>query len=290
MSIYTYTTLDNPAATATTQPLGINDAGQVVGIYQAPIIGSTYYGFLYSGGSYTTLSDPSSTALNGSGTFAYGINASGQIVGYYLGHNGHNEGFLYSGGSYTTLDDPLATISTEPAGINASGRIVGSFRDNDGYHGFLYSGGIYTTLNGPLTNSLTHAQGINAAGQVVGWYANASGTHGFLYNPSGGTYTTLDNPLATSGTFAYGINDTGQIVGSYQDSSGRYHGFLYTSGTYIALDDPWPLRAVAAAAPLHMASIIQARLSANISTTPVGTASSLPSGRTRRRRPAPPPT
>jgi probable HAF family extracellular repeat protein len=167
---------------------------------------------------------------------------------------------------------------------------VGSFRDNDGYHGFLYSGGIYTTLNGPLTNSLTHAQGINAAGQVVGWYANASGTHGFLYNPSGGTYTTLDNPLATSGTFAYGINDTGQIVGSYQDSSGRYHGFLYTSGTYIALDDPWPLRAVAAAAPLHMASIIQARLSANISTTPVGTASSLPSGRTRRRRPAPPPT
>jgi probable HAF family extracellular repeat protein len=164
MSIYTYTTLDNPAATATTQPLGINDAGQVVGIYQAPIIGSTYYGFLYSGGSYTTLSDPSSTALNGSGTFAYGINASGQIVGYYLGHNGHNEGFLYSGGSYTTLDDPLATISTEPAGINASGRIVGSFRDNDGYHGFLYSGGIYTTLNGPLTNSLTHAQGINAAG------------------------------------------------------------------------------------------------------------------------------
>ena len=83
MSVYTYTTLDNPSATATTQPLGINDAGQVVGIYQAPIIFSTYYGFLYSGGSYTTLSDPSSTAPNGSGTFAYGIKTSGQIVGEY---------------------------------------------------------------------------------------------------------------------------------------------------------------------------------------------------------------
>ena len=59
---------------------------------------------------------------------------------------------------------------------------VGSFRDNDGYHGFLYSGGIYTTLNGPQTITLTHAQGINAAGQIVGWYANASGTHGFLYS------------------------------------------------------------------------------------------------------------
>jgi probable HAF family extracellular repeat protein len=177
MSVYTYTTLDNPAAVSTTQPLGINDAGQVVGIFDRPIIFSTYYGFLYSGGAYTTLSDPSSTAFNGSGTFPYGINALGQIVGYYRGGNGNNEGFLYSGGTWTTLDDPVATISTEPAGINASGQIVGSFRDNSGYHGFLYSGGIYTTLDGPQTISLTHAQGINAAGQIVGWYANASGTH-----------------------------------------------------------------------------------------------------------------
>ena len=121
MSVYTYTTLDNPSAASTTQPLGINDAGQVVGIFDLPIIFSTYYSFLYSGGAYTTLSDPSSTAFNGSGTFAYGINAFGQIVGYYQGRNGNgrNEGFLYSGGNYTTLDDPLATISTEPAGITA---------------------------------------------------------------------------------------------------------------------------------------------------------------------------
>src|SRR5437868_1142169 len=74
MSVYTYATLDNPSEASTTQPLGINDAGQVVGIFDLPIIFSTYYGFLYSGGSYTTLSDPSSTAPNGSGTFAYSIN------------------------------------------------------------------------------------------------------------------------------------------------------------------------------------------------------------------------
>src|SRR5262245_28069587 len=289
MPVYTYTTLDNPSAASTTQPLGINDAGQVVGIFDLPIIFSTYYGFLYSGGSYTTLSDPSSTAPNGSGTFAYGINASGQIVGYYQGRNGdgRSERFRYSRGTCTTLDDPVATISTEPAGINAFGQIVGSFRDNDSYHGYLYSGGIYTTLNGPQTITLTHAQGINAAGQIVGWYANASGTHGFLY--SGGTYTTLDNPLATSGTFAYGINDAGQIVGTYQDSGGRYHSCTAVAPTSLSTI-PWPPPAVAAAAPLHMASTMQARLSASISTAAVGTASSLPSGRTHRRPPAPPPT
>src|SRR5436190_16421252 len=88
MSVYTYATLDNASEASTTQPLGINDAGQVVGIFDLPIIFSTYYGFLYSGGSYTTLNDPSSTAPNGSGTFAYSINAFGQIVGYYRGRTG----------------------------------------------------------------------------------------------------------------------------------------------------------------------------------------------------------
>jgi probable HAF family extracellular repeat protein len=216
MSVYTYTTLDNPSAHSTTQPLGINDPGQVVGIFDLPIIFSTYYGFLYSGGSYTTLSDPSSTAPNGSGTFASGINAFGQIVGYYRGRTGNNEGFLYSGGTWTTLDDPLATISTEPAGINASGQIVGSFRDNSGYHGFLYSGGIYTTLDGPQTISLTHAQGINAAGQIVGWYANASGTHGFLYFGNFSSLGENDMILRNSGTGGMQVYDikNNQITGT----------------------------------------------------------------------------
>src|SRR5437764_15079995 len=92
MSVYTYATLDNPSEASTTQPLGINEAGQVVGIFDLPIIFSTYYGFLYSGGSYTTLSDPSSTVPNGSGTFAYSINAFGQFVGNYRGRTGYNDG------------------------------------------------------------------------------------------------------------------------------------------------------------------------------------------------------
>src|SRR2546430_12549872 len=52
------------------------------------------------------------------------------------------------------------------------------------------------------------------------------------------TYTTLDDPLATTtlGTEAFGINDSGQIVGRYY--SNGFHGFFYTGGTYITLDDP----------------------------------------------------
>src|SRR5262249_6007641 len=51
------------------------------------------------------------------------------------------------------------------------------------------------------------------------------------------THTTIDDPLATSGTVAYGINDFGQIVGYYGGAAG-FHGFLYSGGTYVTLDDP----------------------------------------------------
>jgi probable HAF family extracellular repeat protein len=44
--------------------------------------------------------------------------------------------------------------------------------------------------------------------------------------------------LGTTSTAALGINNAGQIVGSYSDSGLKGHGFLYTNGTYTALDDP----------------------------------------------------
>jgi probable HAF family extracellular repeat protein len=207
MPLYTYTTLDDPSAIgANTFAYGINDAGQIVGLYG----GSDGYihGFLYSGGIYTTLNDPSATK----GTFARGINAAGQIVGYYNNNTG-THGFLLSGGMYPTLDDPLGFGFTEAFGINASGQIVGfytMFLGDGKPHGFLLSGGLYATLDDPLGTNGTFAQGINDAGQIVGSYRDASSkSHGFLYNPNGRTYTTLDDPLATNGTLAYGINDAG---------------------------------------------------------------------------------
>jgi probable HAF family extracellular repeat protein len=82
----TFTTIDPPGSTSIDYPanglvsispaaVGINDAGQIVGRYDIP--GSTH-GFLYSGGTYTTIDDP-----NGVGGVANGINNSGQIVGIY---------------------------------------------------------------------------------------------------------------------------------------------------------------------------------------------------------------
>jgi probable HAF family extracellular repeat protein len=140
---------------------------------------------------FTTLDDPSAT----NGTISWGINTSGQIVGYYLDASDKNHGFLLSGGMYTTLDDPLAgSFGTVATGINSAGQIVGYYLDSaNKEHGFLESGGTYITLDDPLATNGIQAFGINDQGQIVGSYTDNRGTHGFLL-------TITPNPPPPAGT------------------------------------------------------------------------------------------
>ena len=64
-------------------------SGRVVGFYEDGSNGSitSQYGFLYSGGTYTTIDPALGLTLNS-------INASGQIVGFYSSSTNH--GFLAS--------------------------------------------------------------------------------------------------------------------------------------------------------------------------------------------------
>ena len=115
-----------------TEAFGINDAGQIVGNYFDS--SGTEHGFLYSGGTYTTLNDPLGDRLapsrRASMTWA-------RSSGTYVDSSGTQHGFLYSGGTYTTIDDALGS-STTSTGINNAGQIVGYYTDSSGtLHGFL---------------------------------------------------------------------------------------------------------------------------------------------------------
>ena len=209
MTNYSYTTINDPSGSFTSAQK-LNNLGQFVGGYND---GSGDHGFLYSGGSYTTLDDPLATgntpAFGITGTLAYGINDNGDIVGHYNA-DGSVHGFLYSGGSYTTLDDPFGTNGTLACGINDKGQIVGFYVGASGAsHGLLYSGGTYTTLDDPSATNGTFAYGINATGQIVGAYNDGSGFHGFL--DRGGSYTTVDDPFAAGETVAWTINGNGKL-------------------------------------------------------------------------------
>src|SRR5271166_1612497 len=98
---------------------------------------------------YTTLDDPAATNST-NGTYAQGVNDTGEVVGYYYDSAGNAHGFRDIGGKYTTLDYPGINTQTFPEGINDEGQIVGWYNDRTSDHGFLYSGGIYTALNDPL--------------------------------------------------------------------------------------------------------------------------------------------
>src|SRR5271166_4806854 len=62
---FIYTSINDPSAVAYAQPtvaLGINVEGEIVGWYRGPL--SSNQGFLYSGGTYTTINGPPGTSSN----------------------------------------------------------------------------------------------------------------------------------------------------------------------------------------------------------------------------------
>jgi probable HAF family extracellular repeat protein len=63
MPIYAYTTLDDPLGPLGTSAQGINTSGQIAGYYLDS--SNSSHGFLYSGGTYTTLDDPLASAAAG---------------------------------------------------------------------------------------------------------------------------------------------------------------------------------------------------------------------------------
>jgi len=136
--------------------IGINNAGQIVGEYSD---GSGIHGFLFSGGTYTTLNDP----LAPNFTEALGINSAGQIVGDYV----PGGGFLLTGGTYTTLNPP-GSVSTIAEDINNKGQIVGSYyTSGSNYltHGFIrLSDGSYLTYDDPYAGTSTLHNGTEITG------------------------------------------------------------------------------------------------------------------------------
>jgi probable HAF family extracellular repeat protein len=217
------TTFDVPGG-ANTFPQGINDRGQIAGIFLSD--GGIQTGFLRDRNGRTTTID-----LSAIGTKARDVNDRGQVVGIY-GEPADNEvGYVVRSywrdpdGTITTIAVPGAG-ETSVYGIDDRGRVVGTYTDAgvtpapDGsvpsgtLHGFILDGGRLTRLDAPGA-VVTQAADINERGQVVGAFIDTTGIqHGFLYDD--GRYTTIDAPRPLDpfamGSVATGINDRGEVV------------------------------------------------------------------------------
>jgi probable HAF family extracellular repeat protein len=256
---YTLTDLRSVPGGSGTDPYGINNLGQIVGVDS---VAGQSVAFEYSAGSIQTLNLPGSgseaSGINDSGqilggdaqgAFLYtngttqtiplsatGINNAGQIAGdaRTIGMAGQDHAFLYQGGSLTDLGT-LGGLVSNAFAINNAGQVVGSAQlPNSDFHAFLYTGGAMQDL-GTLGGASSEALAINNLGQIVGG-ANLPGSsvdEAFLY--SNGKMTDLGG-FGGGESEAQGINDAGEIVGTAFPPGLSERAFLYVDGSMYDLN------------------------------------------------------
>src|SRR5215208_3311948 len=199
---------------------GINDSGKVVG--RSSLSGCGERPFLYDENANPKMQDLP-------GIEAYGINASGKVVGYtwYFDeydmdctNNDCHRAFIYDSATKQmqvlgTLGtgDTYGTIGSEAYGINDSGKVVGLSGIGDGQHHWVSGSGpaygfIYDSTNGmkdlnsliPADSGWTihEARAINNNGQIAATgYKEGVGQHALLLTP-----TSSDTPPPADDTEA----------------------------------------------------------------------------------------
>ena len=121
---------DHPLATPGTAAYALNDAGTVIGWYDAP--DGTIQSFRLDGDQFESIAPPGSVF-----TFALTINNQGVIGGGYLDGDFIPHGFLLRDGTYTTVDFPGAS-KCKIDSVDDRGRLAGAYIDSDGLaHAFV---------------------------------------------------------------------------------------------------------------------------------------------------------
>ena len=178
--------------------------------------------------------------LGGSGSFGFGVNDSGQVVGN-SNVNGASDykAFSFSNAVLSNLGSLGVGGNSEAFGVNNSGVVVGdSFTQGTIARAFAYKGGAMNDL-GTLGGNRSYAQSINSAGIAVGFSEFVAGStidHAFTYDTSKIGAATPDtmHDIGTLGgnfSYAYGINDSGVIVGASNPlGSTSNHAFYYKNG------------------------------------------------------------
>ena len=177
-------------------------------------------------------------------TNAQGINAGGDIVGFYNDTQGKQHGFLLSDGIFTSIDYPGST-QTDARGINPGGDIVGSYTLAPGgpanIHGYLLRAGTFSPLQYPGHSGM-FAQRITPNGDIYGCYhdTDTSGSmHGMSLMRMARSYMPMGFDTQTSSMRNGATPNGSTIAGMYTDlATGLTHGYLVQDGTFEPFDVP----------------------------------------------------
>jgi probable HAF family extracellular repeat protein len=250
---YSIQDLGIPSQATFSAPLGINQAGQVVG-YGGVILGGfipqpTSY-FLSTGGKRATL-DFQATAIAGgesnnsvvpitggqggngdavldednflrvlgalpgdAGSIGNAVNASGEVAGASYPDGGYGSAFLYKDGNLINIGNFPGGYGAKALGINDLGDVVGeAYLANGEEHAFLYRGDAFIDL-GTLPGTVSSTgTAVNNAQQVTGYALPANGVYPQAFLWSNGKLIGLGALPTGVDSQANGINSSGEVVG-----------------------------------------------------------------------------
>jgi len=238
-----------------TQPMGINDLGDVVGVYadcefcqvQAFLFSDGQYydigvegasrvtpfginkhgviaGTLVNAGQFAFIMDDDKTTVLDKAVRADGINNNHNpvVVGYQSTAKFNQAAYLWQAGRYVPLVNPdlPGILGSAATGVNDRGDIVGYYFFDNGPCCTISQG--FVIKSGKLSHIELIPLGINSDGVIVG-LAGAGNDGAVLEN---GVVTLIKYP-GSSYTQVHGINNKGVIVG-YHQTDGRMVGFIAT--------------------------------------------------------------
>ena len=211
--------------------LGINDLGDIVGVYGVP--GPlNFHGFERHNGVFRAIDDPKAAF----GTMAFGISKSGTIVGNY--DNAH--GFVYANGAFRTLDAPQLPgeiHDTQLNGINNLGWISGQVFTKGIWRGFWIVGSDLDFLQ-PAGTMDSQVTGSNRFGDLVGCHDAQAGFISFAVESGEGAEGAEKFPAqAHLASCASAINDAHAVVGNYFTIK-RPNGFLAVPSLTLKVTSP----------------------------------------------------
>lgn len=158
---------------------------------------------------------------------ANGINAAGDVTGYYTNPQGFTHAFRYRDGSGVEDIAPISANFSQGFGINDDGVVVGVSSDVSGLAAFVAVPGSPATALPTMGGGFDFACGINNAGQIAGSGMTSDGTqHAWRLEPGASAVTTIGSFIGDAGNSAACAIDRNGLVGGQADGvGGAVHAF-----------------------------------------------------------------
>ena len=242
---YSFTDLGHVSGLASAAA-GINNAGQVVGLYSDS--NQLNHAVEWSNGQTIDLGMASTNwgwsgfsnpwGMSGS---AISINDVGQVAWTNTDSSNVSHAVAWNNGVATGLNT-LGGAQSEAHGINQAGQIVGGAQNASGdWRAVVWNNGQSTELGALAGSSYWGANAVNNAGQVVGAAARQSDNTVQPVIWTQGVASNLDAPWTHSYSIqAYGLNNAGQVVGSTKvpNDVDYYRAVEWDHGVPTLLDMP----------------------------------------------------